>query len=709
MIPNLVHFVFGFEDHPEPFHFLQYVAIESCRRVVRPEAIYLHHHRPPSGRWWERVADAVTLVEVDLVPEVLSADYSAGHVPGRYRYAHHADFVRLDALLERGGIYADLDTVFLRAPSPELYRAPFVIGREGPVIDEVTGESRPSLCNAFLMAEPKSRFARAWREEMPAELNGTWSNHSGFLARSLTERLPDAVRVEPEVRFFPISSTPTGIRGLLEERRPVAGEAVSVHLWAHLWWRRERRDHSVVHAGWCTPEVLGIAETTLSDLVRPYLPPAPPPETIGGGKPAGPRPASSGAQTAAPGAVAARPEATGASSPSSPGRWTYCSFDGPTGYGTAADRCRDALGAAGADLRWVPFVPGPSWDLAFEPPEGVRPFPSAGRRADEVVVGHLVPEYLPRLRSWCGDEAFLVGHTAWETDRIPAHWAECLAVADLIVVPSAFSSAAFAAAGLDVPIEVVPHVAPPAPRPGRSRFDDLDPGRHVFYTIGEWTPRKALEATVEAYLRAFRGDDPVLLVVKTTPRDPRAPEPASAGRAGRGSAAFAVAQLLARHPDHAPVSLITDVLSDDEIAGLHARGDCFVSLSRGEGFGLGAFDAAIGETPVVVTGWGGQLDFLAGSPYLVDSCLVPVEDPLGFPSFTRDQRWAEADLDHAAALLRRVVAEREEAVAEATRRAAALRARHAPAAVAAAFQDAVARWLDPRRAVGPHGQPGPTR
>ena len=69
---------------------------------------------PPGGRGGERIQPHLTLVEVDLVPEVLAADYSRGHVPGEYRYAHHSDFIRLDALLARGGVYADVDTIFVR-------------------------------------------------------------------------------------------------------------------------------------------------------------------------------------------------------------------------------------------------------------------------------------------------------------------------------------------------------------------------------------------------------------------------------------------------------------------------------------------------------------------------------------------------------------------------------------------------------------------
>jgi hypothetical protein len=93
MIPRVAHFVFGLERQREPFHFLHYASIESCRRVLEPEAIFFHHKHLPWGEWWDRIGPHLTLVEVDEIPEVLAADYSAGNVPRKYRYAHHADWV----------------------------------------------------------------------------------------------------------------------------------------------------------------------------------------------------------------------------------------------------------------------------------------------------------------------------------------------------------------------------------------------------------------------------------------------------------------------------------------------------------------------------------------------------------------------------------------------------------------------------------------
>lgn len=684
MIPRIVHFVFGLEEQEEPFHFVHYLAIESARRMVRPEKIYLHYKHLPWGPWWDRVAPFVTPVAVDLVADVLGADYSSGLVPDAYRYAHHSDFVRLDALIEHGGVYADIDVVFVRPLPDELFRAPFVIGAEAPTRDELTGEFRPSLCNAVLMSEPGAPFARAWREEMPAALNGTWSNHSGFLAQSLSERMPGEVHVEPEQTFYPFSSDASGLARLFLQRHKLSDSTVSVHLWAHLWWERTRRDYSPAHAGWCTPSALRLARTTFAELARPYLP----------DNESGPR------QDAH-------------SSGGAPRAWIYLSQDDTSGYATAADRCIQALEESGQPVDWAPMVPLWGGPVTFAAPYLLDPFEGSAtledaaadplaeatrgwaREPGQVVVAHLVPEYLPLVRQRCGD-AFLIGHTVWETDRIPEHWVSCFDPVDLLVVPSRFSAAAIEAVSSTTPVAVVPHVAS-VPR-GSSRRDQeaIPPELYVFYSIGEWNERKAVFATVEAYLRAFSAADPVLLVLKTSPRDRRVVSSGSGGIVEDGSTARALAQMLARHPDHPEVMLVTRQVTDAEIESLHVRGDCFVSLCRSEGWGIGAFDAAVSGNPVVTTGFGGHLDYLAGSPYLVDYELVPVENPAGYPSYAPDQRWAEPNVDHGAELLRRVFSDRQAAAEAASLLAEEIRFRFRPEQVAATFRRAVYEHLGSR-------------
>ena len=650
MIPRLVHFVFGLREQREPFHFLHYVSLESCRRMLEPEAICFHHRNLPWGPWWDRIRPHLTLIPVAEPPE-LSQPTSSRLVPPAYLYAHQADFVRLDALIEHGGVYADIDTIFLRPFSEDLYEAPFVIGRESPVADQITGEVRPSLCNALLMSEPGAQFAQAWRERMAGELNGTWSNHSGFLSQRLSELMPEHVRVEPEVSFYPFASSREGLAALHEESRPLPASAYSVHLWAHLWWERARGDFSAAHSGWYEPCAVRLAHTTLAELARPYL------------------------------AAAARAQ------PEAPcEHWAYISLDEHSGYGESARRCMAALDESGVGLEWTPLVPGRSWGLGYQP---AITAPLAGDT--NTVIAHVVPEYLPLLRA-NAPEALLIAQTVWDTDRRPRHWGPLLEHADLVVVPSRFSVDGLVCEPLGVPIEVVPHVAWVIDERAITAPTGIPDDVLVFYTIGEWTERKDIARTVQAFLEAFTARDPVMLIIKTSPADRRIIDAGLGGTAagGPGSTAGAVAHLLAGRPDAPEVKLITRSLSAAEVAGLHHRGDCFVSLCRSEGWGLGAFDAAVNGNPVVMTGYGGQLDYLSGSPHLVGYELVPVRDPTGNRSYTPDQHWGEADVSHGAALLLEVAKHHASAKEQAMARALELQSRFSPEAVADRFRRVVA-------------------
>jgi glycosyltransferase involved in cell wall biosynthesis len=119
------------------------------------------------------------------------------------------------------------------------------------------------------------------------------------------------------------------------------------------------------------------------------------------------------------------------------------------------------------------------------------------------------------------------------------------------------------------------------------------------------------------------------------------------------------AKIAKRYSRPAPYVVIADeTLSDAEILALHEMGDCFVSLTRTEGWGLGAFEAARLGKPVVMTGYGGQLDFLAADhAWLVDYKMVPVHEPTWPSSYKPGDLWAEPSISQAAVHLRSIFAD----------------------------------------------------
>jgi len=271
IIPRIAHFVFGLRPEPEPMHLVHYLAIASCLEVVQPSEVHLHCHHPPGGPYWELLEPRVKVHHVEPVRTVSEFAYT-DPVIAYYSYAHHADFVRLDVLAEQGGLYADIDTLFVAPVPDQLWHEPFVIGREADVADPVTLAPRPALSNALLMSAPRARFVETWREEIGVALDGTWAAHSCFLAHDLALRFPGDVHVEPQRTFHAFAPDVSGLSRLLEgNERDLAG-IVSLHLAAHLWWDPNRRDFSRVHAGMITEEWIRGAPVTYAVAARRFLP-----------------------------------------------------------------------------------------------------------------------------------------------------------------------------------------------------------------------------------------------------------------------------------------------------------------------------------------------------------------------------------------------------------------------------------------------------
>lgn len=274
-IPNQFHFVFGLKRQTEPFHLIYYLALASCLAVNRPDAVYFYYHWEPHGRYWDLIQEKLILVKIPRVKYVDEYRYQ-DHRVARFKYAHASDFVRLEKLISNGGIYADLDTLFVNPIPHRLYDKPFVLGREKDLYDARTHQQQPSVCNAFMMAERNAPFGSLWLNQLTDAFDGSWSNHSTLLPRRLATQYPELVHLEPPRTFYKHMWTREGIHTLLEGLDTDNQDVVSFHLWAHLWWSRWRRDFSSFHGGKMTEDYIRRVDTTYNVVARKYLPP---PET----------------------------------------------------------------------------------------------------------------------------------------------------------------------------------------------------------------------------------------------------------------------------------------------------------------------------------------------------------------------------------------------------------------------------------------------
>ena len=257
----------------------------------------------------------------------------------------------------------------------------------------------------------------------------------------------------------------------------------------------------------------------------------------------------------------------------------------------------------------------------------------------------------------------VVIYFVWETERIPDAWVPIFNLADLVLVPAEWNRNTLIKCGVKTQIGIVPHIFDEGSLSEGQPLLEIDHDQFVFYTIGEWSERKAIFKTLACYLDTFSGDDRTLLVIKTGRKDLRRNK-GDDGQRYFGSTKNAVDRILSGYRNPAKVLLLDCWMDRQNIAGLHQRGDCYISLCRSEGWGLGAFEAAGLGKPVIMTSFGGQGDFLDKiNSYPVDYTLTPISVKKAWKHYTgKGQLWADPDVKQASEIMRQIFIDREEAL-----------------------------------------------
>jgi glycosyltransferase involved in cell wall biosynthesis len=94
-------------------------------------------------------------------------------------------------------------------------------------------------------------------------------------------------------------------------------------------------------------------------------------------------------------------------------------------------------------------------------------------------------------------------------------------------------------------------------------------------------------------------------------------------------------------------------MNRDELTAVVKACDCFVSLHRSEGFGLGPAEAMSLGKPAIITNWSGNTDYMTA-----DNCIPIAYDLVklakDYGPYKTDQHWAEPNLEQAADWMKKV-------------------------------------------------------
>ena len=313
------------------------------------------------------------------------------------------------------------------------------------------------------------------------------------------------------------------------------------------------------------------------------------------------------------------------------------------GLGEGARSDARALAAADIDFGIINFErdnPARMGDLSWQHKEcSNAPF--------SVTLWHINADYLHLARAtiptFLVEKSYHIAYWAWELETMPEGWRPALDEVDEIWVPSEFVRQAIASE-TEKPVVCIPHCVAPSPVASLNRdYFGLPKDSFIFlamYDTRSMAERKNPKAALNAFMAAFEAEDErATLVLKVNN--------------ATAESMIALREVIGTRHN---IIVFTDDHSKSEIDSLINVVDCFVSLHRSEGFGLGPAEAMSLGKSVIVTNWSGSTDYTDASHCIpIDYELITLAQDYG--PYLKGQRWADPSVEQASAAMRRLVDE----------------------------------------------------
>jgi len=277
-----------------------------------------------------------------------------------------------------------------------------------------------------------------------------------------------------------------------------------------------------------------------------------------------------------------------------------------------------------------------------------------------------VPVFVEKMGKEILERRYNIGVWAWEVDDMPAWMAKSAETLDEVWGISAYTAEGVRRrVGVPVRAFPLPVVVPEPVARSRKELGLPEGFLALFcFDFGSVFDRKNPLGVVEAFRRAFPREGEAHLCIKTVNGQRHVAE---------------LERLRLAVSDRTDVLVIDGYRSAEEQMALMNACDVYISLHRAEGFGLTIAEAMSLGKPVISTAWSSTMEFTTvENSYLIPARVVPV--PKGTPVYPESARWAEPDVDAAAAALRRVHDRPEDAKEIGERARHDIAERHSPAA-----------------------------
>lgn len=263
----------------------------------------------------------------------------------------------------------------------------------------------------------------------------------------------------------------------------------------------------------------------------------------------------------------------------------------------------------------------------------------------DVIIQQTLPEYFCKIEG-----TKCIGLFFWETTSFRGSgWQYSCNIMDEIWVTSKEQKQACINSGVKVPVQEVTQpfnieiLEKEYPKLEINEIKD----RYIFYTISDISYRKNIPAIINCYYNSFSFRDDVALVIKgyfpsLSPKESVAKfndfiDKELKPGTRKGNQTF-----------WPPIIFIPDFLSEDNIRRLHSLGDCYITMSRGEGVCIPATEAGIMKKQVIAPNWNGPRKTFDGTRQFMINHLF--EKPVfgavnSLPNlYNSDETWFEPSI-----------------------------------------------------------------
>jgi len=228
MIPKILHYCFGLTPDfgGKPWSLVHHACLTSAIERIKPEKVNFYCEYEPQGAWWEITRPLVTLQRIQAPQTVFGRPL--------LHPAHRADVVRLQRLIEEGGIYLDAD-VFVHKSFDDLLHHSTVLGHQ------IVEGKLSGLCNAVILAEPHALFLERWYSEYKTfrsqGRDEFWDEHAVTIPLRLAQENPELLTILDHKAFFWPTYRPDDLKLIFESRKQLdLPSAYATHLWETPAW-----------------------------------------------------------------------------------------------------------------------------------------------------------------------------------------------------------------------------------------------------------------------------------------------------------------------------------------------------------------------------------------------------------------------------------------------------------------------------------------